>query len=255
MTSQQEKISGTAPRVCDAYCTLGFDRDEALDSGELLSAMDENGVDLALIAPCSHELAVANREGNQRIAKIAGAAPNRFLPGFSVNPWHRKEALKIAMEARANGGRVLILAPHRQGYHLGDSVVDHLVEWAVGHDLPIYAHAAPSSSGTPSQLFLLADRFRGGRFLLGRGGTTDYAYDMLPLLGLRLPNLWFDSGFVRPSGLRLYAEAAPDRFCFASCSPQNDLRLELELLEDALPESLRPAVLGENFLWFLNGYD
>jgi len=255
MTSHQGKIFRAAPRVCDAYCTLGFERDEVLTSAELLSLMDSTGADLALIAPCSHELAVANREGNRRIAKIADTDPGRFLPGFSINPWHRHVALEMAEEARSGGGKVMILAPHRQGYHLCDPVVDDLVEWAAEKNLPIYAHASPSSSGTPAQLFLLAERFPRARFLLGRGGTSDYAYDMLPVLGLRLPNLWFDSGFVRPSGLQTYAETAGDRFCFSSCSPQNDMRLERELLEEMVPESLLSGILGGNFLRFLNGHD
>lgn len=239
------------PLACDAYCTLGHDRDERLSAEELLAAMEGAGMDLALVAPSSAELAVANREGNRRLAHLAAASDGRFVAGFSVNPWHGREAPELAEEARIAGGKVLILAPHRQGYHLADPVVDELAAWAVERGVPIYAHAAPSSSGTPSQGFLLAERFPGGRFLLGRCGTTDYAYDMLPLLRLRLPNVWFDTGFVRPSALRAYAEEAPERLCFASCAPQNDLRLERGLLAEAVPEKFLSGVLGANFLNFL----
>jgi len=103
-------------------------------------------------------------------------------------------------------------------------------------------------------MFLLVERFPGGRFLLGRGGTTDYASDMLPLLRLKLPNLWFDTGFVRPSALRAYAEEAPGRMCFASCAPQNAMGLERDLLEESVNPGHLSAILGGNFLQFL-GHD
>lgn len=235
----------------DAYCTLGWDRDEALTPANLLAQMDRNGMGMALIAPDSGELAVRNREGNQRIAEIARTAPDRFLPAFTVNPWIGAGALDVLDDAKADGGRVLVLAPHRQGFHLGDSLVDTIVEWAVLCDVPVYAHGAPTASGTPSQMYLLAQRFPEGRFLLGGSGTSDYAYDMLPLLRLRLPNLWCDTGFVRPSALQTYAAEAPDRVCFASRSPQNDLYLERELLTESVANELLPGILGTNFLNFL----
>lgn len=236
--------------VCDAYCTLGFDRDEAQTAEELRVKMDAAEVDLALVAPSSRELAVDNRAGNRRIAEAAATSDGRWVAGISVNPWFT-DALASAEEARQSGGQVLILAPHRQGYLLGAPLGDELVAWAVDHRLPIYAHAAPTSSGTPTQLMLLAERFPEGRFLLGRGGTSDYASDLPPLLAQRMPNLWFDTGFVRPGALAAYAQAAPDRLCFASCSPQNDLALERQLLTEAVPEPLRVPILGSNFLRFL----
>jgi hypothetical protein len=51
--------------------------------------------------------------------------------------------------------------------------------------------------------------------------------------------------------LASYAETAPTRFCFASCSPQNDQEFELDLLRTHIPPKLLAGVLGGNFLSFL----
>jgi predicted TIM-barrel fold metal-dependent hydrolase len=237
--------------IIDAYCTLGEDQDEKLAADDLLRLMDENGIERAVIVPASREMAVANREGNARLAQIARRHAPRLIPAFCVNPWFGVQALDWAEEAVHAGGRMLVLAPHRQGHHLGDPVAEKLVAWACDRSIPIYAHAAPTSSGTPAQLFFLADRFPKGRFLLGRCGTTDYAYDMAPILQAAPANLWYDSGFVRPSAFARYAAAAPDRFCFASCAPQNDFGFEWTMLRDLLPYDQFSAIHGDNFQRFL----
>lgn len=238
------------PAIHDAYCTCGSEGDERLDAADLLVAMDRSGISTAMIAPDSREMAFENASGNARIAGLARAHPGRFLPGFSVNPWSRN-AVEIAESARASGGRVLILAPHRQGCLLADEVYDALLAWASARSVPVYAHAAPSSSGNPAQLFFLADRHPSVRFLLGRCGTTDYSYDMAAVLDLAPGNVWYDFGFVRPSAMARYAAAAPGRFCFASCAPQNDADYELSLLRQQIPAEALPGILGGNFQTFL----
>jgi len=75
---------------------------------------------------------------------------------------------------------------------------------------------------------------------------------MRPLLELAPENLWYDFGFVRPSVMASYAKAAPSRFCFASCAPQNDPAIELNLLRKHIPAELLAGVLGENFQDFLH---
>lgn len=236
--------------IHDAYCTCGSEEDERLDADELLRAMDLIGISSALIAPDSREMAFENNSGNARIADLARAHPGRFLPGFSVNPW-RRDAVAAARSAADSGGRVLIVAPHRQGCHLADDLYDPLLEWAGERGVPVYAHAAPSASGNPAQLYFLAERHPGVRFLLGRAGTTDYAYDMAAVLQFALPNVWYDFGFVRPGAMARYAAAAPGRFCFASCAPQNDAAYELNLLRQQIPADSLPGILGGNFQTFL----
>lgn len=237
----------------DAYCTLGESRDEKLAPEDLLHQMERCGVATAVIAPGSRELAVANREGNARITGISKQYAGKFIPAFTANPWFGDESLDIANEAAEAGGQMLVLAPHLQGHHMGNELGDALVDWACERNIPIYAHASPTASGTPSQLFFLAERFPKARFLLGRGGTTDYAYDMLPILRAARSNIWFDLGFVRPSAFSLYADIAPARICFASCSPQNDMAYELKLLREALPEKQFSGIYGTNFKAFLHG--
>jgi len=251
MKLSEKPLGEQPPLVIDAYCTLGVESDESLGVEALLASMERLHVAQSLIAPDSRELAVQNRSGNSRISALARKYPDKLVAAFSVNPW-RKNAILLAQQAREEGGRVLILAPHRQGCHLGDSLWDPLLEWAGISNIPVYAHASPTASGTPGQLYFLAERHPRVRFLLGRGGTSDYAADMRPLLDLAPENLWYDFGFVRPSVMASYAKAAPSRFCFASCAPQNDPALELNLLRTHIPAELFPGVLGENFKTFLN---
>jgi predicted TIM-barrel fold metal-dependent hydrolase len=208
--------------------------------------MDAAGVRRAVIALDDGEIAIHNESGNRRIAAIAERSKGRFIAACSVSPWQQNDAPILLQKAVEAGARMLVLAPALQGFNLCDELIDPLLTAAAERRLPVYIHTGPHSTGAPTQAALLALRRPEVQLILGHCGTTDFGWDMLPLLKLQLPNIWYELSFVRPRVLPGYAELAdPSRFIFASGAPRNDLGFELRQFEQVWPAAQYPQTYGE----------
>lgn len=232
--------------VVDA-CTMpgaGFPADA------LIRAMDAAGITRAVTMPQNQELAVRNREGNQRLLDLAAAHSPRFIPACAASPWQGSEALEILSEAFRRGARLLVFAPAVQGFSMTDALVDPLLERAAEHGLPVYVHTGPHAFGAPSQTVLAARNHPRTRFILGHCGSTDHAWDMPSIAKHHLgKNLWLETSLVRPWAVPAYLEAAGEgRVIFGSAAPLNDPAFELEQLAALLPPSDHPGFYGGNLL-------
>ena len=163
----------------DAYCVLGRDREYDLTESALLSAMDEAGVDRAVIAPPDRFLAVYNQEGNDLILKAARTNPNRFIPSCSINPWYGDRAMLELKRALAKDARILVLNPFVQGYLANDELVWPLLDIAVSEKIPVYIHTGPPGNATPWQIVDLAERYPDLDFIMGHSGATDFWNDVV----------------------------------------------------------------------------
>ena len=146
--------------------------------------------------------------------------------------------------AARDGARMLVFAPALQGFLTVDELVHPLVELAGRLRVLIYVHTGPHSHGAPTQVVLLAQRHPATRFILGYCGATDHAWDMPAILKHHaLTNLWFELSMVRPWAVPTYLQAVKsDRLIFASASPRNDPRFELEQLNAVLPVAEHPDI-------------
>ena len=134
-----------------------------------------------------------------------------------------------------------------------------LEELAASHpEVPVYIHTGHHSHGAPSQLFLLAGRFPGMRFIMGHSGATDYATDVVPVCRQR-PNVYVESSFARPPGfIGRLPSVGWDRGIMGSGWPLNGLEFEWSEMRRLLPAATVVAMVvllakpnGRNLLFAL----
>lgn len=233
--------------IVDAYTTPGTERETLLPPAELLRQLDDAGIARAIVAPEDRELAVLNRTGNERVARIAAEAPDRLIPACGVNPWYGAEGVAELERAARNGAKMLVLAPALQGFYLGDEVINPLLEAAGTMRLPVYVHTGPHGPAAPTQLALVAMQFPRTRFIMGHCGSTDHAHDMPATLKLKLPNLWFELSLVRPFAIQHWGKIAGDeRLIFGTSAPRNLPSHELRHADASWPIDKNPGTYGRN---------
>jgi len=241
-------------QIVDAYCTLGTERETALNPADLLRLMDQAGIDRAIVAPEDREIAVENASGNRRVVGLVSECENRLIPACTANPWYGRQACEELRRAVADGGRLLVLAPALQGFLLTDELADPLLEEAGRLRVPVYVHTGPHSSASPTQLVLMAERHPAVRFILGHCGSTDYHHDMPAVFRAAPKNVWFELSLVRPWAAAGYAGLTdPSRLIFGSAAPRNHPAYELRHLSQYLPVADNPLIYGENIIRLLEG--
>jgi len=243
------------PEIIDAYCTLGSERETRLDAATLLRHMDAAGIRRAVIAPEDREIACRNAEGNRRIAAIARQHADRFVPACSVNPWRGDEACGLLREAIADGAKMLVFAPALQGFYFTDELTSPLLAVAAEHALPVYVHTGPHSAAGPTQVVIVAQQHPETLFILGHCGVTDHAHDMPAILrDHALPNLWFETSYLRWWGLpALGALKGGSRLIFGSSAPRNDPAFELARAASHWPIADHADFYGGNIAKLIAG--
>src|SRR5947209_15529179 len=114
------------PPIVDAHVALGDEHHWRLDAAELLRRMDEHDVIIAIARPMGSELAVHNREGNDRVLSVGP----RVRGLATANPWFGAGAITELERCRDRGAVGLYLHPTRQGFMPTDPVAGPLVEYA-----------------------------------------------------------------------------------------------------------------------------
>ena len=234
--------------VIDAYSRVGAGRpEESRRPEDALREMDAAGIAVSWIAPTDAFVAVDNREGNEFMAGLVAAHPDRFVGCAVANPWFGDRAVENLRRVFGAGLKVLFLYPPVQGFQLSDPLIDRLVEVAIEHGAPIYAHTGTPICAEPFQLMALARRFSEGRFIMGHMGYADFWYDAVPA-AKSSGNVWLETSLIDPdmilNGVTALGAA---RFLFGSCAPYSSLQVELEKISTLpIDERDRALVLGGN---------
>jgi uncharacterized protein len=232
--------------IIDGYCVLGVDREYDLTADALLPAMDQAGVDRAVIAPVDRFLAVDNRTGNEFIQRAAAAHPKRFIPACSVNPWYGEAGQHEFQRALGEGARLLVLHPWLQGYIANDELVWPLLEAAWAATIPVYVHTGPPGNASPWQITDLAERYPGLDFIMGHCGATDFWNDVNDA-ALAAENIYLESSLARPfSFVPRLQVVGRHRGIMGSFAPNNDFRFEWKQIGQAVPSDLYPQLCGGN---------
>lgn len=235
-------------RITDAFSRIGAGRpEESRLPDTALREMDAAGVELSWVAPTDSFVAVDNREGNDYVAQVVAKHPDRFVGCAVANPWYGDRAVEELRGAFGSGLKVLFLYPPAQGFQLSDPLVDRLVEAAIEHSVPVYAHTGTPVCAEPFQLAALARRFPEGRFIMGHMGYSDFWYDAAPA-AQSCDNIWLEVSLIDPDIISNgVAILGARRFLFGSCAPYSSVKLELEKLgELEMSEDDRALVLGGN---------
>jgi uncharacterized protein len=232
--------------IIDGYCTLGVDREYDLTETELLRAMDQAGVERAVVAAVDRFLAVDNRVGNDFLLRAAGAHPDRFIPSCSVNPWCGAGALAELARALERGARLVVLHPAVQGCLANDELVWPVLAMAQAGQVPVYVHTGPPGSATPWQIVDLAGRFPGLDLIMGHCGATDFWNDVVGAAG-ETGNVYLESSLARPFLFASYLkQVGTGKGIMGSAAPLNDLGFEWEQMRAELAAGDAVAVCGGN---------
>jgi uncharacterized protein len=242
------KLSMAMNKIIDIHTRIGTDgREESRALATVLADMDALGIRQSWICPLDHHVAVHNHVGNDAIASLVAAHADRFIGCAVANPWFGADAVAELNRAFAAGLQVLFLYPPLQGFQLSDPIVDPLVEVAVAHHAPIYAHTGTPICAEPFQLAALARRFSAGKFIMGHMGYSDFWYDAITAAE-GAPNIWLDTsridGDIITNGLN---QLGAERFLFGSDAPFCDAAAELEKIASLnLSEEQRNLILYRN---------
>ena len=235
-------------RVIDGHVTLGAGHGFSADPGAFVGQMDDAGVGAALVSPVDRELAVANREGNDRVLGLARRYPGRLLAYASANPWFGAAAVAEVERALGEGAVAVKLHPPLQGFSLLDGLCDAILEVAAQHRVPVYVHTGTPPNALPLQLAELALRHPEVQIVMGKLGKTDFWRDAQYALDLA-SNLLADTAhdFPERAVARVHERLGAGRLIFSSNHPVGRLPLELEKVRAmTIPEADLAAILGGN---------
>ena len=234
--------------IIDAHVTVGEGRYSNTDPARLVELMDRCGIDQALISPVEREMAVYNREGNDRMLALTRQYPGRFLAYATANPWYGTAAVTELERALGEGAAALKFHPPLQGFIIAESLIRPLIEVAARHRVPVYVHTGTPVSALPLQLAELALAYPEVSFIMGKNGKTDFWLDAIPALQTA-PNLYGDTAHDFPErGMkRVVDTVGPERLIFSSNHPIGRMPLEIEKARALeLPDKDKAAVLGGN---------
>lgn len=214
----------------------------------LLTAMDAAAIDVTLLSPADDEVAVRNRDGNDRMLALAASNPDRLRAYAVANPWFGPDAVRELDRAITAGAAAMKINSAVQGFLLLDEIIDPLIRVARHHNVPVYAHTGTPIQALPLQLAELADRFPDVRFIMGRSGRTDFRSDAPTVLDLA-PNVYADTSHdYGATGLtNTYRSFGARRMIFCSDHPyatRSDARRAIADIDMSTAD--RTAVLGGN---------
>ena len=233
--------------VIDSHCHIGAGVRKSVTPEALLRAMDEVGVERAVLCTVDQFLAVRNREGNDEVLRAVRAEPGRFWGLAAVNPWLGEEAtfeLRRCLDAGLSG---LKIHSHLQGFVLSDPVVHPLVEVCREYGVPLYAHTGTPITAEPFQLAELARTFPDVTMVMGHMGYTDFWYDAVPA-ALQSENVYLETSLIDVMNIKnAIDKVGAARILFGSDYPESDLSLELEKIAMVeTSEDARRAIVGGN---------
>jgi predicted TIM-barrel fold metal-dependent hydrolase len=234
---------------------LGHGREVSLEVDDLLSTMDELGIDQALVAPDERGIAYDNRAGNELVARAAATSSGRLIPYATANPWRGASAVDELARARDAGARALNVDSVLQGFDLLDGLVDPLLEFAAESGWPVYVRTGTPPSAVPLPLATLARRYPETAFVMGRSGATDFWIDAAPALR-HAPNLFGDTCYAPWDTVLTEFERdpqiGPSRLVFSTDAPYAVASAELRrVLDWPIDHADRRDVLGRTILRLL----
>lgn len=234
--------------IIDAHIQIGEGRYFRAEPEQVAEQMDRKGIDRALISPIDREMAVHNREGNDRVLALAKRYPDRFLAYATANPWFEEAAVAELERALGEGAAAVKLHPPLQGFMILESLVHPLIEVAARHRAPVYVHTGTPAFALPLQLTELALTYPEVAFIMGKNGKSDFWMDAVPALE-RATNIYGDTAhdFPERGMARLCREIGAERLVFSSNHPVSRMALEADKVRDlGVSDAEKAAVLGGN---------
>lgn len=238
--------------IIDFCTTVGQGISEYFSPEELLDEMNQNQVDMAVIAPADRYLAVYNQEGNDYIAEVVRKYPDRFIGFGCVSPWFGKTSVPEVSRIKSLGLKGIKMEPFIQGFMLSDRITDAILEACRDAGLPVLVSTGTPISSMPFQLRELALRFPEVNFIMGHMGFSDFWYDV-SFAAEGLDNMYLELSYQMPSVIiEAIDRCGREKVLFGSDWPFS--REKIEMVKAGLSENEedRKYILGENARRLLN---
>lgn len=260
--SFSDRRAETAQRDATFAALLSHPDAPIASTGDLLAAMDRDGVERAVVMGMGwtdHQLAV---EANDYIIQAVAENPSRLTGFCSVNPAWGELAVSEGRRCIA-AGLVGIGELHAdtQGFDI-TSVADMapVMELARSNGLPVLVHSSEpvghqypgKGSTTPEKLFRLIQNFPGNVIICAHWGGGLPFYSLMPEVLESLKNVYFDSAaspfLYRPEVFATVAGLAwAGKILFASDYPLMEISRPLEQARSAgLAPDVEAALLSGN---------
>ncbi len=229
---------------------------------ELISAMDEAGVDAAVIMGVGWTDRGIAREANDYLLESAARYGGRLIPFCSVNPAWGDDALREIDRCAASGARgVGELHPDTQGFDLADSsLMDPFMGCLKSRNMALLTHSSEpvghlypgKGTVTPDVLMPFIERYPDVAIVCSHWGGGLPFYSLMPEVKRALSNAYFDSAaspfLYRASIYSLASKAArPGSILFGSDFPLlKPERLMKHIRAADISREERDGILGEN---------
>lgn len=192
------------------------------------------------------------QEDNDRLCRVAGQAPGRFIPFGSAWPQMGAAAVEEARRCIQDlGMRGLKFHPWIQGFYTGERVFGEICALAGDLGVPVLFHDGTPCYSLPEQYAGLARRFPKTTFVLGHSGILWSWRSALE--ASRQPNIWLClCGPHQRAIEEICRRADPDRLLWGTdygfgFADSVGYRLNI-FLQAQVPDGLKEKVLGDNAL-------
>jgi len=184
-------MAGASGTVVDVHCHIG----PSLLAEELVSMMDEAGVDKAVVFPCPSAWSLPDPENyyntNDYIAEAQSRYPGRLVGFTCINPHHAgdhsmkmpdlavREVRRCVTEL---GLRGLKLHPEQHCFTvsslIGSALMETLVELQqqTGRKIPVLCHGMTTLGAMPEHFAMLASRYPSVPIIIAHGGGFQNLY-------------------------------------------------------------------------------
>ena len=227
----------------------------------LISAMDEAGVDQAVVFGFGWRDMDLCRQDNDYVMEAVGSYPERLIGFGIVNPATGTEAVR-EIERCAKGGLFGLgeLMPDGQGYRLDDEkTMAPIVEAALAHDMLLLTHCSGpvgrpypgKGTVTPDEVIRFARLFPDATLICAHWGGGTIFYELMPDIARIMSNVYYDTAaslfLYQDDIFTLAARWAPGKVLFATDYPLIAPKRFIERMQAArMPTATRRRMLGGN---------
>lgn len=219
----------------------------------LLSVMDENGIDIVVTTPPYSSIGVDRTydEANAFLADAMEKRPDRILGFIRVNPHLLEHALKrIDAGVKHQGFRGIKLHPRNEAFAINsEDLAFHIAELAAKLEVPLLIHTGePDTYGfaQPTLVGGLADAFPDVTMIIGHMGKR--LFEDAILVARWFENIVLETSFRSPRHIaRAVKRVGADRVVYGSDMPFGIPEVEMMKIRlcDISPKE-REMVLGIN---------
>lgn len=229
--------------IIDAHSHIGARIGSRQTGPELVTRMDDAGVDLACIFP--H---VEAGFDNDEVDDAMFAQPGRFIPFMALNPWYGGQAVWELHQRADRGYRGIKLHPTIHGYNLGDlALLGPILDAARERGLIVLSHGASDVLNAPPAFAKVARAYPEIPVLMAHSGVFQMHEEAIEAAAEHA-NLYLECARVPAFETAQQIRAlGPEKVIWGSDSPFCDYTLEYEKMSRTVDsEEARLLVCGGN---------